>query len=104
MSLYVEDFISGWIRKSENEGSLKNTPYHGKELDFGAYFETPTEHRLSMKILKNANCLPPAVELMQVIAKKIEERNQSSDLKTREKLKKEIIILELKRDVLLQRQ
>ncbi|GAK84531.1 hypothetical protein JCM19238_2099 [Vibrio ponticus] len=68
------------------------------------YFETPAEHRMSMKILKDANVLPPAVQLMQKIEQKKLEREQTTDPDRNEALRKEIMKLELNRDLLLKRQ
>lgn len=104
MSIYVDNAIAGWIRNAEKTGELKDNPYKGKSLDLEDYFKTPAEHRLGMKILKDANCLPPAVQLMKLIDMKKEECNKTEDLRKREELRKEIMALELKRDLLLESQ
>lgn len=103
MSVHVDEIIGGWIRKAEKTGELKNNPNNGKKFDFKEYFQTPKEHRVMMKVLKDANFLPPVVEMMKEIELKKEERSKIEDPEKREELRKEIITLELKRDVLLQR-
>ncbi|MGY3569550.1 DnaJ family domain-containing protein [Vibrio paucivorans] len=102
MSLFIDNAIGGWIRNAEKTGELKNNAYNGKELDLEDYFKTPAEHRMGMKILKDANCLPPAVELMKQIEKKKAQLSNESDLQAQEQLRKEITALELKKSLLLE--
>ncbi|USD42532.1 DUF1992 domain-containing protein [Vibrio sp. SCSIO 43135] len=102
MSLFIDNAIGGWIRNAEKTGELKNNAYNGKELDLEDYFKTPAEHRMGMKILKDANGLPPAVELMKQIEKKKEQLSNESGLQTQEQLRKEITALELKKSLLLE--
>ncbi|WP_232061011.1 DnaJ family domain-containing protein [Vibrio taketomensis] len=66
------------------------------------YFRTPAEHRLGMKILKDANCLPPVVEIMKQISAKKEVLEKLEDPLAYEELRKEIMALELKRNLLLE--
>lgn len=102
MSIFIDNAIAGWIRNAEKSGELKNNTYKGKKIDLEDYFNTPAEHRLGMKILKDANCLPPAVQLMKDIEKKKEQCDNTVDPAKREELRQEIIKLELKRDLLLE--
>ncbi|GAL35431.1 hypothetical protein JCM19240_278 [Vibrio maritimus] len=57
-----------------------------------------------MKILKDANCVPPAVEIMQQIEAKKNEFSNCTDSELKDKLGKEIRSLELKRNLLLENQ
>ncbi|NOI70956.1 DnaJ family domain-containing protein [Vibrio owensii] len=102
MSSYIDNAIGGWIRNAEKTGELKDNPYRGKKLDLEDYFKTPAEHRMGMKILKDANCLPPAVQMMQLIEKKQKEFESSEDPETKEMLRKEIMALKLKKDLLIE--
>ncbi|MCG9626525.1 DUF1992 domain-containing protein [Vibrio mediterranei] len=104
MSIFIDNAISGWIRKAEQTGELKDNPYKGKSIDLEDYFNTPAEHRMGMKILKDANCLPPAIQLMKEIEVKKEQFQQEANEHSKEALRKEIISLELKRDLLLESQ
>lgn len=104
MSLFIDNAIGGWIRNAEKNGELKNNPYKGKEIDLEDYFRTPKELRMGMKILKDANCLPPAVEIMQQIDKKKKELELEKDAKRQQTLKSEIHTLELKKALLLENQ
>ncbi|KMV28654.1 DUF1992 domain-containing protein [Photobacterium swingsii] len=102
MSLFIDNAIAGWIRKAEKSGELNNNQYKGKAIDLDDYFRTPAEHRLGMKILKDANCLPPAVELMKQISTKKEALEKINDPESRNTLQKEITALELKKNLLLE--
>ncbi|MEC7307326.1 DnaJ family domain-containing protein [Vibrio gigantis] len=102
MSLFVDNAIAGWIRNAEKTGELKNNAYNGKKLELDEYFQTPAEHRMSMKILKDANCLPPAIRLMKQIDEVKEAHSNTTDPEKKETLRKEIMSLELKRDLLLE--
>ncbi|MGF1685085.1 DUF1992 domain-containing protein [Photobacterium japonica] len=102
MSIFIDNAIAGWIRQAEKNGELTNNQFKGKPLDLEEYFRTPAEHRLGMKILKDANCLPPAVELMKQISNKKEDLEKMTDPTEREALRKEIIALELKKNMLLE--
>ncbi|MDA0107357.1 DUF1992 domain-containing protein [Vibrio sp. La 4.2.2] len=104
MSIFIDNAISGWIRKAEQTGELKDNPYKGKSIDLEDYFNTPAEHRMGMKILKDANCLPPAIQLMKEIEVKKEQFQQEANENSKEALRKEIISLELKRNLLLESQ
>ncbi len=104
MSLFIDNAISGWIRNAEQNGELKNNPYRGKEIDLEEYFRTPKELRMGMKILKDANCLPPAVEIMKQIDEKKKELELAKDENTQQELKSEIRTLELKKALLLENQ
>ncbi|KFA97994.1 J-domain-containing protein [Vibrio sp. ER1A] len=104
MSIFIDNAISGWIRKAEQTGELKDNPYKGKSIYLEDYFNTPAEHRMGMKILKDANCLPPAIQLMKEIEVKKEQFQQEANENSKEALRKEIISLELKRNLLLESQ
>lgn len=104
MSIFIDNAISGWIRKAEQTGELKDNPYKGKSIDLEDYFNTPAEHRMGMKILKDANCFPPAIQLMKEIEVKKEQFQQEANENSKEALRKEIISLELKRNLLLESQ
>jgi hypothetical protein len=56
------------IRKAISEGKFEDLSNAGRPLDLESYFETPADCRLAHSILKNANCLPEEVELLNEIA------------------------------------
>lgn len=104
MSIFIDNAISGWIRNAEKTGELKNNAFKGKPLDLEDYFNTPAEHRMGMKILKDANCVPPAVEMMQQIEAKKIELDACTEPSLKEQLGRELRTLQLKRNLLLENQ
>jgi hypothetical protein len=57
------------IRKAQQEGAFENLSGAGKPLEYDDYFSVPQELRMAYKILKNADCLPPEIELKKEIVK-----------------------------------
>ena len=58
-----------WIRKAQRKGEFDNLAGSGKPLKFEEDRHIAEELRLSYKILKNADCLPPEIELKKEIAR-----------------------------------
>lgn len=64
----LEDHIGRSLTESEKSGELRTARSWGKPLDLGdGYDETPVELRMGYKIMKDADVLPPEVELMREI-------------------------------------
>lgn len=55
------------IRKAQTRGEFENLAGAGKPLRLEEDRHIPEELRLSHKILKNADCLPPEIELKKEI-------------------------------------
>jgi hypothetical protein len=55
------------IRKAQQQGEFKNLRGSGKPLVFDDDSHIAEELRLAYKILKNADCLPPEVEVKKEI-------------------------------------
>ncbi|HMK66646.1 MAG TPA: DnaJ family domain-containing protein [Thermodesulfobacteriota bacterium] len=55
------------IQEAIRKGELDNLPGKGKPLDLEDESHIPEELRLAYKILKNADCLPPELELKKEI-------------------------------------
>jgi len=66
-----QKIIEERIRKAQEEGEFENLPGCGKPLPMDEP-NVPEELRLAYKILKNAECLPPEIELKKEITQ-IEE-------------------------------
>ena len=66
-----QKIIEARIRKAQKEGEFENLPGSGKPLPMDEP-NVPEELRLAYKILKNAECLPPEIELKKEITQ-IEE-------------------------------
>ena len=66
-----QKIIEERIRKAQEEGEFNNLPGSGKPLCLDEP-SVPEELRMAYKILKNAECLPPEIELKKEITQ-IEE-------------------------------
>ena len=55
------------IREAVQRGEFENLPGSGKPLKLGDDRQIPDDLRLAYKVLKNANCLPPELELKKEI-------------------------------------
>ena len=66
-----QKIIEERIRKAQEEGEFDNLPGSGRPLCLDDT-HVPEELRLAYKILKNAECLPPEIELKKEITR-IEE-------------------------------
>ena len=57
------------IRRAQQKGDFENLEGSGKPLRFKDDSQVAEDLRLAYKILKNADCLPPEVELKKEIAR-----------------------------------
>ena len=55
------------IREAQRKGEFENLPGCGEPMTLEDDSHIPEELRLSFKILKNANCLPPELQLRKEI-------------------------------------
>ena len=62
-----EIIVEERIRKAQEKGAFKNLPGTGRPLVLTEDSHIPEDLRLSYKILKNADCLPPEIELKKEI-------------------------------------
>ncbi len=62
-----EKVVEERIRAAQRKGEFDNLKGSGKPLDHEDLSRIPQELRLAYKILKNADCLPPEVELRNEI-------------------------------------
>lgn len=56
------------IREAMKEGAFDDLPNRGQPIDLDAYFALPADVRMSYSILKNANCVPEEVALINDVA------------------------------------
>jgi hypothetical protein len=61
-----EKLVEERIRQAQKEGKFKNLPGSGKPLP-AEQVTIPEDIRLAYKILKNADCLPPELEIKKEI-------------------------------------
>jgi hypothetical protein len=57
------------IKEAEERGEFENLPGRGRPLKLDDDSRIPADLRLAYKILKNADCLPPEIELQKEIRK-----------------------------------
>ena len=57
------------IREAMEQGEFDNLPGAGQPISLEEYFNTPEDLRMAYSVLKNANCRPMEVELLNEIAR-----------------------------------
>lgn len=62
-----EKLIESRIKKAQDDGAFEDLPGSGKPLEMEDDHHIPEDLRLAHKILKNAGCLPPEVQLRKEI-------------------------------------
>ena len=78
------------IREAQEKGEFDNLPGKGKPLQLEDDSQIPEELRLAYKILKNADCLPPELELKKDIIRMEELLQGVTDLKEKYRLMKKL--------------
>ncbi len=63
----IQDLIERRIKEAQERGEFDNLPGKGKPLKLEDDSGVPQDLRLAYKILKNADCLPPELELKKEI-------------------------------------
>ena len=63
----LQDIIEKKIKEAQEKGEFDNLPGKGKPLTLDDDSSVPEDLRLAYKILKNADCLPPEIELKKEI-------------------------------------
>jgi hypothetical protein len=78
------------IREAMAQGEFDNLPGAGEPLSLEEYFSTPEDLRMAYSILKNANCRPLEVELLNEIARLERAIVAAGDGDTRPALQREL--------------
>ncbi len=91
-----ERIIEERILVSQKRGEFENLPGHGKPLDLDDDSHIPEELRLAYKILKNADCTPPEIELKKEIVKTEDLLANMGDTKEKYRLIKKLNFLIMK--------
>src|SRR5499427_5346895 len=76
------------IREAIANGEFDNLPGKGKPLNLDDYFSTPEDLRMAFSILKNANCAPVEVELLNDVARLTQALADASDAAARQELQR----------------
>jgi DnaJ-like protein len=91
------------IREAMEQGEFDNLPGAGQPLSLEEYFSTPEDLRMAYSILKNANCRPLEVELLNEIARLEQVLASAPDAPSREAAQRELTHRRTELAVLLER-
>jgi DnaJ-like protein len=91
------------IREAMAEGKFDNLPRAGEPLDLEEYFSAPEDLRMAYAILKNANCAPAEVELLNEIGRLKEALEKTEDEALRQSLREALAHRQTELAVLLER-
>jgi hypothetical protein len=86
----LEKIIEKKIKEALEKGEFDNLPGKGEPLKFEDDSGVPEDLRLAYKILKNADCLPPEIELRKEIRQMEDMLADIPDEKERYRLIKKI--------------
>ena len=78
------------IREAIAQGHFENLPGAGQPLNLEECFSTPEEVRMAYSILKNANCAPAEVELLNEVSRLERAVAQTADVAARASLQREL--------------
>jgi hypothetical protein len=84
------------IRTAQEEGLFDNLPGKGKPLQLDDEDGVPDDLRLTFKVLKNAKCLPPEMEMRKEFFSVGQLLNTAVDEPTRRELRRQLNALALK--------
>ena len=65
--VFFQKIIEKRIKEAQKRGEFDNLPGHGEPLEVEDDSHVPEDLRLAYKILKNADCLPPELQLRKEI-------------------------------------
>ena len=74
------------IQEALAQGEFENLPNAGQPLNLDEYFSASADLRMPYSILKNANCAPPEVELLNEVA-----RLQQAIVETQNRAAKQVL-------------
>jgi len=91
-----ERIVEERIKKAQYQGMFKNLPGAGKPLDFSDDHHIPEDLRMAYKILKNADCIPPELEIRKEIRRTEDLLADMKDTAERYRLLKKLNFLIMK--------
>jgi|SRR6187431_2283911 len=91
------------IREAMEQGEFDNLPGAGKPVSLEEYFNTPEDLRMAHSILKNANCRPMEVGLLNEIARLQRALSATLDDTARAALQREVSHRRTELAILLER-
>jgi DnaJ homologue, subfamily C, member 28, conserved domain len=91
------------LREALAEGKFDNLPRRGERIDLEEYFSTPEDLRMAYSILKNANCAPAEVELLNEVSRVKDALAQAEDEAARQSLQQTLVDRQTELAILLER-
>jgi hypothetical protein len=91
------------IREAMAQGEFENLAGAGKPLNLEEYFSTPEDLRLAYSILKNANCTPAEVELLNEVSRLKHTIAEASDPATKQELQRALVDRQTQLAIMLER-
>ena len=91
------------IREALKQGHFDNLVNAGQPLNLDDYFSAPGDLRLAYSILKNANCTPVEVELLNEVARLKLAIAAATDPTTKQELEHALVDQQTRLAVLLER-
>jgi hypothetical protein len=91
------------IREAMEQGEFDNLPGAGQPLSLEEYFSTPEDLRMAYSVLKNANCRPLEVEILNEIARLQQAVAAAADPAAREPLERQLADRRTELAILLER-
>ena len=91
------------IREAMEQGQFDNLPGAGQPLSLEEYFSTPEDVRMAYSILKNANCRPLEVELLNEIARLQQAVATATDPAARDSVERQLAHRRTELAILLER-
>jgi hypothetical protein len=92
---FLDAIVEERIKAAQQEGAFDNLPGKGKPLNLDEDSGVPEDLRLTFKVLKNANCLPPEIELRKEFFNLRKLLNAAIDEPTRRELRRELNLIAL---------
>lgn len=91
------------IRDAMDDGQFQNLPGRGEPLDLQDEQFVPDDMRMAFKVLKNANMLPPELELQREVRRLQELIGCCVDEAESQSLQRKLTLKQLKLELLLEK-
>ena len=78
------------IREAIDQGFFDNSPYRGRRVHLEEDESIPPELRMAFKVLRDAGCLPPEVELRREVASLSELLDAIAEGPERQRIRREL--------------
>jgi hypothetical protein len=91
-----EQIVEERIRRAQREGAFDDLPGTGQPLELADDSNIPEDLRLAYKVLKNAGCVPPEIELKKEIRRTEDLLDEMTDAQQKFKLLRKLNFLIMK--------